>query len=88
MKTFNFSYVSSVNDEDDGLPYPLQSHLTAAHSFADGTTWDVILYEFCKFLESSGYVGVTNKVKLDDRFGIMASHHLFDSVEYKDEDTE
>jgi hypothetical protein len=82
VKTFTFGYQiqEAGEDEDDTVPYPVNTVLTATHNFNDTCTWDVILYQFCKFLEGSGYVGVTEKVVLKDPLGIMSMNKLFDSV--------
>lgn len=34
--------------------------------FPEGTTWPVVLESFINFLEASGYVGVKNKVRVQE----------------------
>jgi hypothetical protein len=80
VKTFTFGYQIQEAHEDDTVPYPINTVLTATHNFNDTCTWDVILWQFCKFLEGSGYVGVTEKVVLNDPLGIMSMNQLFESV--------
>jgi hypothetical protein len=80
IKTFTFGYQIQEAHEDDTVPYPINTVLTATHNFNDTCTWDVILWQFCKFLEGSGYVGVTEKVVLKDPLGIMSMNNLFESV--------
>lgn len=82
MKTFDFKFYTNdySNDEDDALPYPISSNLAASHEFSDGCTWDVILWQFCKFLESTGYVGVTDNIRLIDKYGFKSSNMLFECI--------
>jgi hypothetical protein len=58
--------------------------VTAEFSFDDACTWDVILWQFCKFLEMTGYEGVRNKIKLDDPFGLMSRNCLFECLSDED----
>jgi hypothetical protein len=80
LKTYTFGYQIQEAGDDDTVPYPANTVLTATHNFHDACTWDIILYQFCKFLEGSGYVGVTERVVLKDPLGIMNSNQLFESI--------
>jgi hypothetical protein len=88
-KTFKFIYDSGYEDGMD--LYPLSSVIKAAHTFDDGTRWQPILHQFCKFLESTGYVGVLEKIVIVDPYAISYDNHLFHTVraipkdEYGDE---
>jgi len=95
-KTFEFKYYQNdydeENEQDDWYPHPINSELQAEFTFNSGCTWDVILWQFCKFLEATGYQGVTERVRLVDKLDIMAHNHLFqcidDDVWGDDDDTE
>jgi hypothetical protein len=81
IKTFSLRYYTEENqDEEPGLPYPTSTVVTAEYTFDDMVTWDVILWQFCKFLEASGYEGVKERVQIQDPFGIMKSNCLFECV--------
>jgi hypothetical protein len=84
MKKFKISYTEGDVTEDEDIPYPAKSILKFEYDFHDSCTWDVILYQFCKVLEATGYVGVTNKIKLDDPYGMMKANGLFASAENED----
>ena len=67
-KVFRFIYDSEY-DENEPTEYPEATTIKARHYFSEGTTWPVILYQFAKFLEGTGYVGVVEKIQIEDRFG-------------------
>ena len=60
--------------------YPEASTVKARHYFEDGITWVPILWQFCKFLESTGYVGVCGRVVIKDPHGIEADKCLFETI--------
>lgn len=64
---FRFIYDSEVSPES--TDYPEATTVKTRHYFTDGTTWPVVLYQFCKFLESTGYEGVREKVIIKDPYG-------------------
>ena len=66
---FRFIYDSEF-DPNKPTEYPEAVTVKTRHYFSDGTTWPVVLYQFCKFLESTGYCGVTEKVFVKDPFGV------------------
>lgn len=68
MKTFKFTYEDT--EYNDTSLWPAKSKLKAEHLFQDDTTWMTVLYQFAKFLEGSGYVGVTEKIRIEDKYGI------------------
>ena len=72
-KVFRFIYDSEYA-ENEPTEYPEASTVKTRHYFSDGTTWPVILYQFCKFLESTGYHGVTEKVVIKDPFGFHVDY--------------
>ena len=53
-QTFTFSF------KEDGIT------LVKQQVFEEGSTWPVILESFLGFLEASGYIGVKNKVRLEE----------------------
>ena len=59
--------------------HPEASTVKVRHYFEDGTTWVPILWQFCKFLESTGYVGITEKVVIKDPYGIN-NDSLFETI--------
>jgi hypothetical protein len=79
-KTFTFEYRVAEDGDDDRVPYPVYSNLNATHEFHDACTWDVVLWQFCKFLEHSGYIGITERVVLKDPLGLMGMNHLFETI--------
>ena len=66
---YRFIYDSEYNENSLSV-FPQASTVKARHYFEDGCTWHPILWQFCKFLESTGYVGVTEKVVLIDDYGL------------------
>lgn len=64
MKYFTIKY----HDDSfgNGDLYPKNFESTTRFTFDDMATWDGILYQFCKHLESIGYVGVSDKVYVDN----------------------
>lgn len=61
---YRFIYDSEMAEGSDNFPQCTQ--IKARHYFDSCTTWVPILYQFCKFLEATGYVGVTDKVIIVD----------------------
>ena len=80
-KTFEIRFYQH-DDEDtlDAAPYPTDSEFTADLTFNDGVTWDVVLWQFCKFLEMTGYEGVRAKIRIEDPLGFMSQNHLFECI--------
>ena len=68
-KVFRFIYDSEY-DENEPTEYPEATTIKARHYFSEGTTWPVILYQFAKFLEGTGYVGVVEKIQIADKYGV------------------
>jgi hypothetical protein len=77
---FKFSDFDCNNADDDYLPYPVSSVVDAAFDFEGTVTWDVILWQFCKFLEATGYEGVRSKIRLVDNLGFMENNFLFECI--------
>lgn len=71
MKTFKFSYEDIEYIGDSGN-WPNKTTVKAKHEFDDACTWVPVLYQFAKFLESTGYVNVSQKIKVEDNFGFHA----------------
>jgi hypothetical protein len=69
MKTFKFIY-EDTEYEGPGDKWPVQSLITAEHMFEDDTTWPNVLRQFTKFLESTGYDQVTERIRVEDKYGI------------------
>ena len=95
-KDFVFTYADSYDEDTQGC-YPSSTSVKIEHEFQDDTTWDVILYQMCKFLEATGYVGITEKIIIKDKFGLMRRNGLFEYTHlendfdfdaYDDEDEE
>jgi hypothetical protein len=78
---YSFEYRSAY--EEDAAPFPEGKTLVSNLTFEESSTWPPILWEFCKFLEATGYVGVTNKVILKDMYGMNdgADGHFFEVLQ-------
>jgi hypothetical protein len=64
-KNFELSYNEydeESNPNEEFIDYPVDLDVRTSFTFDDGATWEPILYQFCKFLESVGYVGVIGRV--------------------------
>jgi hypothetical protein len=88
-KSFDIRYYqnSTTEDDDDNyLPYPNSTSIAFEYEFSDAVTWDVILWQFCKVLEATGYEGVRERIRLIDRLGIMSQNHLFTCIDDDDFD--
>jgi hypothetical protein len=85
MKTFKFTYEDT--EYNDTSLWPAKSKLKAEHQFQDDTTWMTVLYQFAKFLESTGYVGVVQKIQVEDTFGFHADCG-FETFGKKEDDIE
>jgi hypothetical protein len=68
-KVYRFIYDSELY-EDTGGHYPEATTVEIRHYFEDETTWPKIMYQFAKFLEASGYVGVIDRVIIKDPYDI------------------
>lgn len=68
MKTFKFIYGDTDYDGPSGN-WPNKSVISAEHMFEDEITWPNVLRQFAKFLESTGYENVTDKIRVEDKFG-------------------
>jgi hypothetical protein len=82
-KSFEIKYYQNDAEDDNGyedLPYPTSTMINFDFEFGNSVTWDVILWQFCKALEATGYEGVRNRIRVVDPYGIMASNHLFDCI--------
>ena len=86
MKTFKFTYedIEYVGDSGD---WPNKTTIKAKHEFDDAITWVPVLYQFVKFLESTGYVDVVQKIQVEDRFGFHADCG-FETFGKKEDDIE
>jgi hypothetical protein len=92
MKTFKFTY-EDIEYVGDSGNWPDQTTIKAKHEFDDTITWVPVLYQFAKFLESTGYIGVVQKIKVEDKYGMNADcgFETFgreEEVEYDFDDTE
>jgi hypothetical protein len=82
-KNFEIKYYQNDAEDDndcDDLPYPTSTMINFDYEFGNNVTWDVILWQFCKVLEATGYEGVRNRIRLIDRLGIMSQNHLFTCI--------
>lgn len=75
---YRFNYISE-SGEGFGV-HPEASTIDTRHHFEEGITWVPILWQFCKFLECIGYVGVTSRVVIKDPYGIEQNNHLFETI--------
>lgn len=80
-KTFKFVYEA---EEAEGYDvFPNSTKLKATHTFSDESRWTPILYQFCQFLEGTGYVGVVDRIIIKDPYGIE-SDFLFETTGQKE----
>jgi hypothetical protein len=75
---YRFIY-DSDKSEGNGV-YPEASSIKARHYFEDCVAWPPILWQFCKFLESTGYVGVIDRVIIKDPYGFEANQGMFETL--------
>ena len=72
-----------IYDSEKGEGYgafPEATTIRTRHYFEDGITWVPILWQFAKFLESTGYVGVCDRVVIKDPHGIETDKALFETI--------
>ena len=86
MKTFKFTY-EDIEYEYRSGSWPQSSVIKAKHRFDDDITWVPVLYQFAKLLESTGYAGVVEKVKVEDKYGFHADSG-FETYGYKEEEND
>ena len=86
MKTFKFIYEDT--EYNDSSLWPSKSKLKAEHQFQDESTWMTVLYQFAKFLEGTGYVGVVDKIRVEDKYGMNydCGFETFNDDEDEDEE--
>jgi hypothetical protein len=85
--TYKFVYESAK--QDDLSEFPKKTSIKAVHEFDEDITWVPILANFCDFLEGIGYVGVSQKIVIKDKFGLMGSGLFFETIKeaaYDEED--
>jgi hypothetical protein len=92
---YRFIYDSSVSEAG---PYPISTSVKVVHHFDESTAWTPILWQFAKFLESTGYVGVCDKIVIKDPKGCLmmdgayferiGETSLYDYEEDEEEDEE
>ena len=89
MKTFKFTY-EDIEYVGDSGSWPNTTTIKVKHEFDDACTWVPVLYQFAKFLESTGYVDVVQKIQVEDRFGFHADcgFKTFGEPEEEFDDTE
>jgi hypothetical protein len=63
MKSFRFVFDDDEAFESAEVFYP-QKKIEHLCVYPDDVMWNNVLMEFCTFLESTGYHGVTRKVEL------------------------
>jgi len=65
---YRFIYDSEM--DKGATEWPEASTIEARHYFDSGVTWVKVLYQFCKFLENSGYEGVRHRIIIKDPYCI------------------
>lgn len=63
---YRFIYDSEM--DEGATNFPQCTQIKARHYVNSESTWVPILYQFCKFLETTGYVGVAEKVVIVDDY--------------------
>lgn len=77
-KLYRFVYDSEYDPDD---VYGESCNIDAKHYFNEESTWVPILWQFCKFLESTGYVGVSDKVIIKENIkGYNLGESFFESI--------
>lgn len=77
-KVYRFIYDS---EKGEGFgSYPEASTVKARHYFEEEITWVPILWQFCKFLENTGYVGIAERIVIKDPYGIEQDSCLFETL--------
>jgi hypothetical protein len=85
-KHFRFNFHESHEEGEmtfNDVEYPYEKELSSSVSFESDTRWDNIIREFAHFLDSTGYVGVYDRVSelLD---GYWEPVYNFDGVSDED----
>jgi len=65
MSSFRFIYEGGDFEDDSNSPFPSKTIIESFHEFADDQTWETILWQFCKFLEHTGFEGVRKRVVIE-----------------------
>ncbi len=65
MSSFRFIYEGGDFEDEGNSPFPSKTTIESFHEFADDQTWETILWQFCKFLEHTGFEGVRKRVIIE-----------------------
>jgi hypothetical protein len=77
-KYFKFIY-KQAHGETCGL-FPIETVIKTEHHFNEDSRWVPVLHQFCKFLESTGYVGVNDRIIIKDPYGMESDGILFETT--------
>ena len=81
----NFSYSDTDYSQTFTFSFKEDSQtLVKQQVFEEGSTWPVVLESFLNFLEASGYVGVKEKVRIEEN-PFMESEWTLDTFEKEQE---
>ena len=62
--SYRFIFESQEWGDDDSSPFPSSTVIEASHEVDPTQPWQVILWQFCHFLESTGFEGVRERIKV------------------------
>lgn len=83
-KVYRFAFDDEFQ-EDCLSNFPQANTVKQRIYVKDESTWVPILWQFCKFLEATGYEGVKEKVVIKDPYG-MHGDDLFETIGPEDDE--
>lgn len=84
-KVYRFAFDDEF--QENGLPsYPQATTVKQRIYVDECSTWVPILWQFCKFLEATGYEGVRERVVIKDPYGMHSDDELFETLGPEDDE--
>jgi len=80
MDTKYFKFIYKQSHGDTCNLFPIETVIKTEHHFDEDSRWVPVLHQFCKFLESTGYVGVTDRIIIKDPYGMDSDGVLFETT--------
>ena len=80
MDTKYFKFIYKQSHGDTCGMFPIETVIKTEHHFDEDSRWVPVLHQFCKFLESTGYVGVNDRIIIKDPYGMDSDGVLFETT--------